>query len=106
MTRSARPLARFPSIPTSISSDDRRRNCSRRSSPASRRRRRGERHYRGADPATFALHDAQLVLARAYGFDSWPKLKAHVDGVTVARLADAVRAGDVAGSDAMLKRPT
>jgi hypothetical protein len=33
-------------------------------------------HYRDANPATFALHDAQLVLARAYGFDSWPKLKA------------------------------
>lgn len=26
-------------------------------------------HYRGADAATFALHHAQLVLARAYGFD-------------------------------------
>ena len=26
---------------------------------------------------TFALHDAQLVLARSYGFDSWPKLKAY-----------------------------
>src|ERR1700741_1906140 len=31
-------------------------------------------HYRGADAQTFALHDAQLVLARAYGFASWPKL--------------------------------
>jgi len=48
-------------------------------------------HYRGADPATFALHDAQLVMARAYGFESWPKLKAFVDGVTVQRLIDAVR---------------
>ena len=33
-------------------------------------------HYHDANPFTFALHDAQLVLARAYGFDSWPKLKA------------------------------
>ena len=32
-------------------------------------------HYRAADPDTFALHDAQLVLARAYGFASWPKLR-------------------------------
>ena len=40
----------------------------------------------------FALHDAQLVLARAYGFGSWPKLEAYVDGVTVQRLADAVTA--------------
>ncbi|MGE0133315.1 MAG: ankyrin repeat domain-containing protein [Blastocatellales bacterium] len=60
-------------------------------------------HYRNADPATFALHHAQLVLARAYGFDSWPKLKAYVDGVTVTRLADAVRAGDVEQARAMLK---
>jgi hypothetical protein len=60
-------------------------------------------HFRGADAATFALHDAQLVLARSYGFDSWPKLKAYVDGVTVHRLADAVRAGDIAQVRAMLK---
>lgn len=52
-------------------------------------------HMRGATPDAFALHDAQLVLARAYGFSSWPKLKAHVEGVTLHRAADAVRAGDV-----------
>lgn len=60
-------------------------------------------HYRGADPASFALHHAQLVLARSHGFDSWPKLKAYVDGVTVTRLAEAVRAGDRARVRAMLK---
>jgi len=27
-------------------------------------------HYRDADQATFTLHHAQLVLARAYSFDS------------------------------------
>jgi ankyrin repeat protein len=47
--------------------------------------------YHGADPDTFALHDAQLVVARAHGFESWPKLKAFVDGATVKRLIDAVR---------------
>ena len=41
-------------------------------------------HFDGADRATFALHDAQLVLARAYGFDSWPRLKAFVEGVSGA----------------------
>jgi len=51
-----------------------------------------ERH---PDPAEFALHDAQRVLARAYGYESWAKLKAFVDGVNVARLARAVQAGDV-----------
>jgi len=59
-------------------------------------------HYRGADPSTFALHDAQLVLARSYGFESWPKLKAYVDGVTVSRLAEFVRAGDAGKVRAML----
>ena len=52
-------------------------------------------HYRQADAATFALHDAQLVLARAHGFDSWPRLKAFVDGATVRRLVEAVRNGDL-----------
>jgi hypothetical protein len=60
-------------------------------------------HYRGADAATFALHDAQLVLARAYGFGSWPKLKAFVDGATVSRLFEAVREGDPARVEAMLQ---
>jgi ankyrin repeat protein len=60
-------------------------------------------HYRNADAADFALHDAQLVLARSYGFDSWPKLKAYVNGANVRRLADAVRAGDAAQVQAMLK---
>ena len=27
----------------------------------------------------FTLSDAQLVVAREYGFDSWPKLKRHVE---------------------------
>jgi ankyrin repeat protein len=60
-------------------------------------------HYHGADATKFALHDAQLVIARSYGFESWPKLKAYVDGVTVRRLADAIRAHDVAQVRSMLK---
>jgi hypothetical protein len=60
-------------------------------------------HYRGADRTKFALHDAQLVLARAYGFESWPKLKAFVDGATVRRLRDAIVADDLAQVRAMLK---
>src|SRR5579872_4121171 len=54
-----------------------------------------EHHERRPNPAAFALHDAQRVLARSYGFSSWPKLKAFVDGVTVARLAEAVQSGDL-----------
>ncbi len=60
-------------------------------------------HYDNAKAATFALHDAQLVTARSYGFDSWPKLKAYVDGVTIRRLVEAVRAGDVERVRMMLK---
>ncbi len=60
-------------------------------------------YYAEADASSFALHNAQLVLARSHGFDSWPKLKAFVDGVTVRRLVDAVRAGDLARVRAMLK---
>lgn len=36
--------------------------------------------YPGADLQKFALHDAQLVLARSYGFHSWPRLKAFLSG--------------------------
>jgi ankyrin repeat protein len=44
---------------------------------------------------SFALNDAQRVIARAYGFASWPKLKAFVDGANIARFAEAVQSGDV-----------
>jgi ankyrin repeat protein len=59
-------------------------------------------HYARADCATFALHDAQLVVARSYGFESWTKLKACIDGVTVSRLTDALGAGDLAEARRML----
>ncbi len=55
-----------------------------------------QRFERRPDPAAFALNDAQRVLARAYGYESCPKLKAFVDGANVARLAEAVQAGDAA----------
>jgi ankyrin repeat protein len=47
------------------------------------------------DPLSFALNDAQRVLARAYGYESWSRLKAFVDGVNVQELAEAVKAGDM-----------
>ena len=61
------------------------------------------RFYRDADRATFALHDAQLTLARSYGYDSWPKLKAFVDGVNIQRLLDTVQSGDVEQVRALLR---
>ena len=60
-------------------------------------------HYRDARPETFALHDAQLVIARAYGFDSWPQLKAHVGGLTAKQFISAAGDNDVEKVTAMLK---
>ena len=60
------------------------------------------RHFERSHPSHFALNDAQRVLARAYGFESWPKLKAFVDGATIARFTDAVKAGDMTQVRSML----
>jgi ankyrin repeat protein len=59
-----------------------------------------ERH---PDPAAFALHDAQRILARAYSYQSWAKLKAFVDGANVANLAEAVQSGDAVQARALLR---
>jgi ankyrin repeat protein len=53
------------------------------------------RFERTRDSRSFALNDAQSVIARAYGFACWPKLKAFVDGANIARFAEAVQTGDV-----------
>ena len=60
--------------------------------------------HRTAAAESFALHDAQFVLARSYGFESWPKLKAAVEGVTTARLHEAVQKGDLSAVRALLAR--
>jgi hypothetical protein len=61
------------------------------------------RFYTDADRSSFKLHDALLVLARSYGYESWPKLKAYVDGVVVGRLAAAARANDLGRVRAILR---
>jgi len=48
---------------------------------------------------TIALSDAQLVIAREYGFAGWPKLKQHVELLTdvetrIARLQSEFASGD------------
>lgn len=60
--------------------------------------------HRTATPDAFALHDAQFVLARSYGFESWPKLKAAVEGVTTKWLHEAVKKGDLGAVRALLAR--
>jgi len=61
-------------------------------------------YHRTATPETFALHDAQFVLARSYGFESWPKLRAAVDGVTAAKLHEAAESGDLQTARELLAR--
>lgn len=49
------------------------------------------------------LADAQLDLARQYGFPSWRALKAHIDSLTVdGQLFEAARKGDVGTLTALL----
>ena len=61
-----------------------------------------QRFERQSDLSAFALNDAQRVLARAYGYESWPKLKAFVDGANIARLVDAVNSGNLAQARALI----
>ena len=61
-----------------------------------------ERFERLPRPASFALHDAQRVLARAYGFQSWSRLKGFVDGANIAKFAEAVKSGDLAQARVLL----
>jgi ankyrin repeat protein len=58
---------------------------------------------RRPDPSSFALNDSQRVLARAYGYESWPRLKAFVDGVNVQELAESVKTGDLTKARMLLK---
>jgi len=58
----------------------------------------------------FSLSDAQLVIAREYGFESWPKLKEHVQSATLKNgdplelFAEAVAADDAAQVRRILER--
>ncbi len=49
----------------------------------------------------FALHDAQLVIARQYGFASWPRWKQFVE----TRRLDRARHGGVDQSGLLERRP-
>src|SRR4051794_24203301 len=49
------------------------------------------------------LTDAQLAVAREYGFRSWRALKAHIDSLTVdGQLFDAAERGDADSLGALL----
>src|SRR5271154_1732254 len=54
----------------------------------------------------FALSDAQLVIARGYGFASWPQMKRKIESLTkspVELFQAAVEAGDVGGVRQLLR---
>ena len=54
-------------------------------------------HPKPPAAGSFKPSDAQLVIARTYGFASWPKLKHKIDALTKTPLdvfIDAVRRGD------------
>ncbi len=73
-----------------------------RGGSASARRRIQSLHPRfspGSPPeVSVRLADAQLVIAREYGFDSWPKLKRRVEALCA--LSTAVSVGDAGDIDA------
>jgi ankyrin repeat protein len=68
-------------------------------------RKRAKRHLdelRTSNPAA-QLADAQVDLARQYGFSSWRALKAHIDSLTVeGRLFEAAGTGDLGALTALL----
>jgi ankyrin repeat protein len=54
-------------------------------------------HPGSADPDALKLHDAQLVIARGYGFESWAAMTRKIESLTmtpIERFDAAVRAGD------------
>jgi ankyrin repeat protein len=56
-------------------------------------------HHPHSKPSATTLSDAQLVIAREYGFASWPKLKQHVDLLAdieaqIAKLQSEFASGD------------
>ena len=55
-------------------------------------------HPRPPAPDAITLADAQLVVARGYGFESWPALRRKIESLTkspVEQFQSAVRAGDL-----------
>ena len=61
--------------------------------------------------AKFALADAQLVIAREHGFESWPKFAKHIEGLALENspvsqfelAADAIVTGDTAALESLLR---
>src|ERR1700731_5697 len=55
--------------------------------------------------AAESITDAQFQVARLYGFESWPKLKAHVDSLKeIGQLKQAIDTNDVERVISMMSR--
>src|SRR5215212_4542934 len=83
------------------------RDCKANSLNAIDRARRQYRKFYKADNDTISkqvkLSDAQLAVAREYGFSSWAQLKERITGNTAAQLIDkAIRANDGAAVTQLL----
>jgi len=64
-------------------------------------------HPRKVAPETIKLHDAQLVVARGFGFDSWAAMKRKIQSLTQSpsqRFDSAVREGDAATARELLAK--
>ena len=64
-------------------------------------------HPKPPSPAALTLADAQLVIARGYGFESWAALRRKIDSLTktpVEQFRSAVQSGDVETVRALLER--
>ena len=83
------------------------RQCKKKSKDALDRARRQHPRFRTTGDDTLSmrlkLSDAQLVIAREYGFSSWTQLKERITGNTAAELIDkAIRANDAQGVTQLL----
>ena len=58
------------------------------------------RKMQQGDPASLKLADAQLAIAREYGFASWPTLKQHVEHLARQREPDELLEAAIRASDA------
>ncbi|MBS1702262.1 MAG: ankyrin repeat domain-containing protein [Armatimonadetes bacterium] len=64
----------------------------------------GDQSADGLDPAKVKLADAQRLIARKYGFSSWPKLVDQVETpALLEQFQNAVHSGDAAALETLLK---
>ena len=96
-----------PSLPSKSSLENLRKQAksllkAARANDESARRKFRTFHPTASQPPNLTLSDAQLVVARSYGFTSWPKLKAHVTIESYSALPGELRNAE--NSDKLIDR--